>query len=143
MPLDNGGCQPAGVPPDMPCPPGEALVDGGKCQPAGVPAEACGQGFEPDGNGGCEPILPAEPCPKGQMAVPGETECHEVAPCGAGKWGDIPADNATQYVDAAYAGGGSDGSAEKPWTSIQAGIDASLFDPRDTGKRSGPTRAGA
>ncbi|MBI4701292.1 MAG: right-handed parallel beta-helix repeat-containing protein [Deltaproteobacteria bacterium] len=139
LPLDGGGCQPAGLPPDMPCPPGETLneaggccpagtmpLDDGSCRPAGIPPEMCGEGFEPDGSRGCEPILPAEPCPKGNglMAIPGETKCREVAPCGSGTWGDIPVDDATQYVDAAYAGGDSDGSAERPWTSIQAGIDA-------------------
>ena len=58
------------------------------------------------------------------MAVPGETECREVAPCGDGTWGDIPVEANTQYGDVAYSGGDSDGSAGKPWTTIQEGIDA-------------------
>src|SRR4051812_12474812 len=66
MPLDGGGCQPAGLPPgitaglppDMQCAPGEMPLEGGGCQPAGVPPDACGQGFEPDGRGGCNAILP-------------------------------------------------------------------------------------
>jgi len=90
--LDDGTCQPAGVPSDMPCPPGELALDDGTCQPAGVPPSACGAGFVPDGNQGCEPILPAAPCPEGKMATPGETACHEVAFCGHGTWGSIPVD---------------------------------------------------
>src|SRR5262245_59309187 len=107
----------------MPCPPGELAVNG-SCQPAGVPPSACGKGFMPDGKQGCEPILPAAPCPAGQMAIPGETTCHEVAPCGQGTWGTIPVDADTQFVDKAYAGGGSDGTQAKPWTTIQEGIAA-------------------
>jgi hypothetical protein len=77
----DGSCFSAGLPHDMPCPPGELLLEDGKtCQKAGVPPSACGAGFLPDGKDGCEPILPADPCPKGQMAVPGDTECHKVAP---------------------------------------------------------------
>src|SRR5262245_66588440 len=34
---------------------------------AGIPEDACAQGFAPDGAMGCEAILPAEPCPPGQM----------------------------------------------------------------------------
>jgi Right handed beta helix region len=123
--LDGGGCQPAGLPPDMPCPPGQAQVDGGSCQDAGVPPEACGQGFEPDGNGGCNAILPVKPCPKGQMAVPGDTQCHEVADCGTGDYGNIPGqtDPTTQFVKGDYPGNDSDGTQAKPWKHIQDGID--------------------
>ena len=124
-PDDKGGCQPAGLPLDMPCPPGEWLREDGGCQPAGVPPESCAEGFAPDGEAGCEVILPAEDCPKGQMAIPGETVCHEVAPCGTGDYGDIPVDPATtQFVNQAYAGADSDGSEAKPWKTIQPGIDA-------------------
>src|SRR5262245_12038184 len=110
IPLAGGGCQPAGLPPDMPCPPGETPLAGGGCQPAGVPPEACGQGFEPDGQGGCNAILPADPCPPGLMAVPGDTKCHEVAPCDSGDYGTIPIDATTQFVNGAYAGNDSDGT---------------------------------
>ena len=124
-PRDSGGCQPAGLPLDMLCPPGEWLREDGGCQPAGVPPEECAQGFAPDGEGGCDVILPAEDCPKGQMAIPGETVCHEVTPCGSGDYGDIPVEQATtQFVNQAYAGVDSDGSEAKPWKSIQEGIDA-------------------
>ncbi|WP_437323216.1 right-handed parallel beta-helix repeat-containing protein [Sorangium sp. So ce381] len=146
MPLDDGRCQPAGVPPDMPCPPGEMLLDGGGCQPAGLPPDmpcapgemplpggscqkagvppvACGQGFEPDGRRGCEPILPEGMCAPGQMAIPGDTECHEVAPCGDGEYGSIPVEATTQFVNGAYTGADSDGTRAKPWKRIQQGID--------------------
>ena len=126
-PNDNGECQPAGLPLDMPCPPGERLRDDGGCQPAGVPPEDCGDGFAPDGNGGCDAILPAEDCQKGQMAIPGETVCHDVATCGADAYGDIPVDPATtQFVNQAYVGADSNGSEAKPWKTIQEGIDAAV-----------------
>lgn len=105
------------------CAPGEALLEGGACLPAGVPAEACGEGFKSDGNGGCDAILPADPCPSGQMAAPGETACREVAPCGEGAFGDIPVEPNTRFVDASYAGNDSDGTADKPFTTIQSAID--------------------
>jgi hypothetical protein len=43
-----------------------------------------------------------------------------------GVWGDIPIDGTTQHVDASYSAGDSDGTAAKPWPSIQAGVDAAL-----------------
>ncbi|WP_437985179.1 right-handed parallel beta-helix repeat-containing protein [Sorangium sp. So ce117] len=124
--LETGACQPAGLPPDMACPPGELALESGECQPAGVPPEACGEGFASDGNGGCEAILPEEECPEGQMAIPGETSCREVAPCGDGPWGDIRVEANTQFVNQAYAGGDSDGTRTKPWTTIQGGIDEAV-----------------
>jgi hypothetical protein len=107
----------------MPCPPAEWLRDG-VCVPAGVPSDGCGEGFSHDGDRGCEAILPAAPCAAGLMAIPGETSCREVAPCSGAPWGDIPVEPDTEYVDASYPGMDSDGSALKPWTNIQAAIDA-------------------
>lgn len=104
------------------CQPGELSLDDGTCQPAGIPPEMCGAGFASDGNRGCSAILPPGPCPKGLMAVPGETQCHEVAPCADGDYGDIPVEASTQFVSAAYAGGASDGSRSKPWTTIGDGV---------------------
>lgn len=124
VPLPDGRCQPPGLPLDMPCPPGETPLADGTCQAAGVPPSACGDGFVSDGEMGCAPVLPEQPCPDGSMAVPGETECHEVSPCGQGKWGDIPIDATTEFVDGAYAGGDSDGSEQKPWTTIQEALNA-------------------
>lgn len=122
--LGDGRCQPPGLPLDMPCPPGETPLEDGSCQAAGVPPSQCGEGFAADGEGGCEPVLPQEACPDGLMAVPGETACREVAPCGTGTWGEIPVDADTQFVDGSYSGLDSDGSQAKPWKTIQAGVDA-------------------
>jgi hypothetical protein len=106
------------------CAPEEQLI-AGECLRPGVPPEACAApGFEPDGASGCRAILPAEPCPKGTMATPGATACSEVAPCGTGKWGAIPVEPTTEYVDIAYAGSDSDGTAQKPWRTIQDAVDA-------------------
>jgi hypothetical protein len=124
MPLDSGSCQPAGLPLDMACPPGEMPLGDGSCQPAGVPTARCAAGFASDGAGSCEPILPAEPCAPGAMALPGELACHELAECGTGAWGDAPLDADTEYVDGSYAGNDSDGSPTKPWPTIQQGVDA-------------------
>jgi hypothetical protein len=142
---------PAGGPPhpSQGCAIEDVVADGGSCIAPGVPPDGCSSGFTYDGNGGCTPILPATDCGEGEMAVPGETECHAVgaagepptcpagqlaipgesachdlADCGSGTWGAIPVDATTQYVDASYAGGASDGSAGKPWTSIGAAVNA-------------------
>jgi hypothetical protein len=58
------------------------------------------------------------------MAIPGETECREVAPCGDGDYGDIPVDGTTQFVNTAYAGDDSDGTQQRPWTTIGEGVEA-------------------
>jgi len=52
------------------CPAGEVPLDDGGCQPAGIPPDGCGEGFEHDGAQGCEVILPASECPEGEMAIP-------------------------------------------------------------------------
>src|SRR6185436_18257188 len=62
------------------------------CDAAGVPADGCPAGFEADEDHGCTAILPADDCAPGTFAVPGETACHDVAPCAEGSWGDIPVD---------------------------------------------------
>jgi hypothetical protein len=59
------------------------------------------------------------------MATPGDTTCREIAPCGNSTWGDIPVDGSSTHVDASYTGGNSDGSAGRPYTTIQAGLDNS------------------
>src|SRR5262249_40821126 len=96
----------------------EVPREGGGCAPVGVPADACAPGFSHDGAHACDPILPASPCDAGSVAFLGETECHEVAPCGEGTWGDVPVEATTVFVDAAYAGGASDGSMARPWTAV-------------------------
>ena len=106
----------------FPCPPGELELPAGGCQPAGVPSDGCGQGFAADGDG-CAPILPSSACASGTLALPGETSCRPVAPCGTGPWADIPTDSSTQYVDTSFTGA-SEGTATAPWDTIQAGVDA-------------------
>src|SRR5262249_13528515 len=96
----------------------------GACTDVGVPADGCATGFEHDDAHGCRPILPATDCGSGTLALPGETACHDVAPCGQGRWGSIPVDATTQYVDASYAASDSDGTSERPWRTISAGITA-------------------
>lgn len=84
---------------------------------AGNPG-SCAEGFIRTDHGGCMPLLPDEPCPSGQMALPGETTCRPVAPCGAAPWGEIPIEPDGQFVDASYPGTDSDGSAAHPWRTI-------------------------
>ncbi|MFC1482268.1 DUF1565 domain-containing protein [Myxococcota bacterium] len=89
---DNAQCEegfrpegPACIPIFDDCPgPAEIPVLGGGCQPVGV--TECASGFESDGEGGCEPILPSEPCPPGTMEMIGHTECQPVGviDCGDG-----------------------------------------------------------
>jgi hypothetical protein len=119
-----GRCLAPGVQDDG-CPAGTLGQPDGSCREAGVPPELCGAGFEPDGMHGCAPVLPADPCPAGLMAVPGETACHPVMDCGGGTWGNIPVEPTTVYVDAFYAGGANDGSAARPFTSIVPAVAAS------------------
>src|SRR6185436_4422408 len=74
--------------------PSDAGADAG--QAPGIPEGACAAGFTPDGSGGCVATVPSTPCGAGLMAVPGETACREVMPCGAAPWGDIPVDADTE-----------------------------------------------
>lgn len=122
-PVGEGECEPAGLPADMPCAPGERQHGDG-CRAAGMEPEDCEEGFEHDGQRRCEAVLPAESCAEGTMAVPGDPNCREVAPCGSGTWGDIVTDASTQHVDASYVLGDSDGTVGKPWPTIQQGVDA-------------------
>jgi len=102
----------------------ELLLADGTCVRPGVPADGCAAGFVHDGEYGCDPVLPPEPCPVGLMAVPGESECHPIMECGEGTWGEIPIEANTQYVDDSYTAGDSDGTAAKPWPTIQQGVSA-------------------
>ena len=122
LPLEGGGCLAAGTQPDS-CAAGSSF-QAGACEPAGVPPALCTAGFVATDDGGCAPVLPDGPCAPGTMATPGDPACREVAPCGAPPWGTIPLEADTQFVDAAYAGNDSDGTAERPWTGIDDGIDA-------------------
>jgi hypothetical protein len=109
--------------PPLACEPGTQMV-GESCIAAGIPEGFCGEGFAWDPSGTCAPILPAAPCPAGQMAIVGEAECRPVAPCSSGTWGDIAIEATTQHVDGSAPAGG-DGSAAAPWTTIQQAVNAS------------------
>jgi hypothetical protein len=117
-----GACIEPGVQ-DNGCPAGSYALDG-SCIAAGVPPAGCPEGFAAEPDGPCLPILPAERCGYGQMAIPGETTCRPIMSCGQGRWGDIPVDGTTEYVDATYAGNDSDGSEAKAWVSIQQAFTA-------------------
>ncbi|MBW2456161.1 MAG: right-handed parallel beta-helix repeat-containing protein [Deltaproteobacteria bacterium] len=106
-PFGDGGCLPAG-------------------QGAGIAPEQCATGFVPDGASGCEPVLPAQPCAAGTMAIPGETSCREVAPCGTSKWGDVPFLPDTEYVEQGYTGGLNNGDEGTPWTTIGEAVAAAV-----------------
>ena len=114
-----------GVAAPEPCGPGELADVDGRCQRVGV--LTCPAGSIADEVGGCVATLPAEACPPGEMALPGEESCHPVLDCGAGKWDFAPPET-VGHVDQAYAGGDSDGSRAKPWTPIHDAIDAAAPD---------------
>ncbi|MBW2454760.1 MAG: right-handed parallel beta-helix repeat-containing protein [Deltaproteobacteria bacterium] len=105
-----------------PCDEHELGLPDGSCIRPGVPPDGCGEGFVHDGEYGCEPLLPAEPCPAGLMAVPGDETCRSIMECGDGKWGDLPVDDTTLYVDGSYAGGDGNGSESQPWATIGAAL---------------------
>jgi hypothetical protein len=83
------------------CGEGEAPIDG--CRKVGV--TLCETGFIADGRGGCD----------GKLAMP------TFGACGTAPWGSIKTTSATKYVDAASDG---DGSAARPFRTVQQAIDA-------------------
>jgi len=101
----------------------------GSCVVVGVPPDRCAIGFEPDGVGGCNAVLPAAACPPGTMAIPGETACREVAPCGEDPFPELPSDalSTAQYVDAAATAPGN-GTAAEPWQTIGEAVSAAAPD---------------
>ncbi len=126
----TGGCTGAetdAAPPPL-CQPGELTLPGGGCLRPGVPLDGCGEGFVHDGDYGCVPVLPAEPCPPGRMAVPGDDRCHAVMECGDGRWGDLPIDGTTEHVDGTYTGSDADGSEAHPWPTIGQAVAAAAPD---------------
>lgn len=95
---------------------------GGGCKAIGV--RECGKGFAADGKGGCTANVPA--CAVGTLATLGEAACHEVMECGPAPYGEVPS-GAVVFVNAAFTGT-SDGTRDKPFTTIQAAVTAA---PRD------------
>ncbi len=103
------------------CGPGETDDRDGNCVRTGPP---CDEGRVPDAEGRCPPAIAS--CGSGEIPVIGGT-CAPVGPrddCGAGAWGNIPVDADTVHVDASYAGGGSNGTAARPFTRIQDAVDS-------------------
>src|SRR5262245_24635684 len=88
--LCSCGTEQGDAPPQAPssCTPPELALPDGSCIRPGIPPDGCAPGFVHDGEYGCDPILPAAPCPSGLMALAGETECRAVMACASGKWGD-------------------------------------------------------
>jgi hypothetical protein len=107
------------------CPAPAVLLPDGTCLRPGIAPGKCSAGFAHDGAYGCTPILPSADCPAGRMALPGESTCRPVMPCGAGTWGDIPVDGSTVYVDAATGSDGlGDGTSAKPYKTVGKGFAA-------------------
>jgi hypothetical protein len=100
----------------------ELLGDDGSCLAIGVLPEQCGEGFDATPEGGCEPRLPDAPCLDGELALPGDDSCQPLTACGEGKWGTIPVEASTVYVEANSSGG--DGSAAAPFATISEAIGA-------------------
>ncbi len=119
--IGDGTCVAPGIQ-DSGCLAGEVTLDDGNCLPAGVPAAVVSEGFLPV-DGGFEAILPSSPCTTGMMAVPGDATCRPVMDCGTGRWGNLPVDTATIYVDQSH-GGASTGSEAEPFTTIAEAIAA-------------------
>jgi hypothetical protein len=112
-------------PPPIGCKPGETTLPDASCLAAGIPEDGCAAGFEPTGDGSCAPVMPAATCESGHIAVPGDTSCRPVAPCEEGRWGGVPIEPDTVYVDAGWVGTEpSDGSEERPYRTMQEGVDA-------------------
>jgi len=113
---DGEACRAAGIQPGG-CAAGEVPLDDGTCRVPGV--ELCPDGFIAIDQG-CQAILPDTTCPAGTLATPGETSCVPVGSCSA----TIPTGPNTEYVDGSYAGGDSDGTQAKPWTTINEAYEA-------------------
>jgi len=101
----------------------EIAIAGGGCLAVGVPSSGCAEGFRSE-RGGCAPILPATPCAAHEMAIPGEASCRAIAPCPDGTFGAIPDDAGTIHVDQSATAVTPDGSRARPYTTLQAAIDA-------------------
>lgn len=104
------------------CAEGEAPAVTG-CRAAGIHPEACPPGFRGE-DAGCAALLPPSPCPAGAKANLGDDACRDIAPCGDDPWGLVPVDDATIHVDASYAGGGSDGTAARPFAALAPALAA-------------------
>ena len=116
VPMLGGGCKRVGV---RECLDGWGLAGppDWKCKPIGPP-RTCLKGWEKVAGGWCEPILPKTKCPAGTMEKIGYSTCQPIGDCGSGTWGNIKTTASTIYVNGAYSGMGSNGSAAKPYKTI-------------------------
>lgn len=95
---DEQGCHAVGV---ADCHPEHLDEETGLCDPA--PA-TCGPDAIATPAAGCSSLEP----PDG---------------CGAGTWGNVDEQAGDAHVDLAYSGGASDGSREKPWSSLSQALE--------------------
>jgi hypothetical protein len=56
------------------------------------------------------------------MEVLGHATCQPLGACGEGTWGELEVGPSTLFVDQAYAGGDSDGSQARPYTTINEAL---------------------
>ncbi|MBI2393059.1 MAG: hypothetical protein HYV09_25975 [Deltaproteobacteria bacterium] len=94
------------------CAASEVATLGVGCRAVGVPSDGCAPGFVHDGKGACAPVLPETTCAPGSFARPGEATCAPIDACGSERYPKV--EGAALHVDAAYAGGDSDGTAGFP-----------------------------
>ncbi len=120
-PCEGAHCVDAGTPPPT-CAAFELPTVGG-CKAIGVPVDGCASGFRHDGEGGCLAVLPSAACPKGELAIPGDTACHPVGACGTDPWGGVADSPSTLHVDGSGPPSG-DGSRAKPFLRISEAIAA-------------------
>ncbi|AUX23522.1 nuclease [Sorangium cellulosum] len=113
---DDGLCHPAMAK----CPPGTIPKFDEGCIAVGIPR--CAPEFVGD-DGLCRPTMAK--CPTGTFATP-DAGCVTVdGPdgCGSGPWGNIPRGPGNLYVDPSYSGEDSDGSEERPLTTLSAALE--------------------
>ncbi|HEY4121814.1 MAG TPA: hypothetical protein VGM56_28300 [Byssovorax sp.] len=111
----DGVCRPSAEK----CAPGELPKFAEGCVAVSIPG--CAKGFV-EADGLCHPKN--EKCGSGTYAVP-QKGCVSIdgdAGCGSGAWGAIPDGAGNVYVDPSYAGGSSDGSKTRPFTTLAAGL---------------------
>jgi len=119
-------CTPVGV---ETCSAGPAGLKGLKgpadptCTSVGPPT-TCLTGWAQIAKGWCEPVLPSGACAVGTMEVIGSATCQPIGDCGTGAYGTIQTDSKTLFVDQTYAGGGSDGTQAKPYTTLGDALQA-------------------
>ncbi|MGK3984067.1 right-handed parallel beta-helix repeat-containing protein [Sorangium sp. So ce136] len=102
------------------CPPGTIPKFDEGCIPVGIPR--CAKELAGD-DGLCRPAMAK--CPTGTFATP-EAGCVSVdgpGGCGAGRWGNIARAPGNLYVDPSYSGADSDGSEERPVTTLAAALE--------------------